>query len=198
LQHAFPEIPSIKERAGNLFKKEYDDNFEYRFMEALRNYVQHRGAPVHRISIGSQWTDIDKTNGLNEYSIYFSAKKDKLLSDNSFKKSVLNQMPDEVNLCVATRKYIESVSYIHQQAREMIECNVVKARRTFEDTISLYKAENEGKSIGLHAFVFDDNRKIDEVPLFLDWDDVRERLVIQNRQLINLSKRYATNQVRNK
>ena len=192
LAACLPEISNIKDKVKNLFKTEYDNNFEYRFMEALRNHVQHRGAPVHKVSIGSQWTDIDKINGLSEYSIYISAQKEKLLSDNSFKKSVLNQMPDEVNLCAATRKYIESISFIHHQAREMIDCNVVKARRIFEDTINLYKTENEGKFIGLHAFACDDDRKIDEVPLFLDWDDVRKRLVIQNRQLINLSKRYVT------
>ena len=36
-----------KDDVKKLFSKEYDENLYYRFMEALRNYVQHRGIPVH-------------------------------------------------------------------------------------------------------------------------------------------------------
>jgi hypothetical protein len=45
------------ERSGieKHFNKEYDDAFEYRFMEALRNHVQHSGSAVHGLSFGGQW-----------------------------------------------------------------------------------------------------------------------------------------------
>lgn len=36
----------------SLFSSEYDGCFEYRFMEALRNYVQHRGLAVHSSQLG--------------------------------------------------------------------------------------------------------------------------------------------------
>lgn len=192
-----PEVIDAKEQTEKLLKKEYDNNFEYRFMEAFRNHVQHRGTPVHRAFVGSHWTDVDKNNGLSEYFLYYSAKKEKLLSNISFKKSVLEEMPDEVNLCFTTRKYIESISTIHDQARKMIDCCVSKARQTFEDAIRIYKLEYEGNTIGLHAYAYNNDRKAHEIPILLEWDDVRIRLVNQNRQLVNLSKRYATGQAHN-
>ena len=39
--------PDINCRVKKLKSREYDENFEYRFMEALRNHVQHRGLAVH-------------------------------------------------------------------------------------------------------------------------------------------------------
>jgi hypothetical protein len=33
----------------------YDANFEYRFMEALRNHVQHNGSAVHSLALGGKW-----------------------------------------------------------------------------------------------------------------------------------------------
>lgn len=39
---------------------EYDNNFNYRFMEALRNHSQHYGGPVHTVKLGGGWND-DRT-----------------------------------------------------------------------------------------------------------------------------------------
>jgi hypothetical protein len=80
-------IPSDSKPKGYikaLFSAEYDASFECRFMEALRNHVQHSGVPVHRIATGAKWTDLN--DGLLEYSLYFGAQKDELAQDDSFKK----------------------------------------------------------------------------------------------------------------
>ena len=191
-------VADIKGQTKKLFEKEYDDNFEYRFMETFRNHVQHSGIPVHYTSVGSYCTDLDKDKGLKEYSLYYSARKEKLISSKSFKRSVLKEMPDEVNLCNAIRKYIESISSIHEQARKMINCNIAEARRVFEEAITSYKSEYDGSIIGLKAYKYKDNQVVDEVFISLKWDDVRLYLVRKNRQLINLSKRYATSQAREK
>jgi hypothetical protein len=198
ISSCLPEIPDIKEQTKKLFKREYDGNFEYRFMEALRNHAQHRGTPVHWASVGSHWIDPNKDTGLMEYSLYYSAQKEKLISDETFKISILNEMPEEVNLCAATRKYIESISCVHEQVRKMIcEC-VLNSRQAFEGAINNYKSEYDGNVIGLHTYAYEGSQKVDEVPVILNWDDVRVHLVNKNSQLINLIKRYATNQVRNK
>lgn len=193
-----PEVTDIKEQTKKIFAREYDNNFEYRFMEALRNHTQHRGVPVHRASVGSHWTDHNKDIGLMEFSLYYSTRKEKLLSDKSFKVSVVHEMPDEVNLCAATRKYIESISCAHEQVRKMIGERVSESRRAFEDTVNSYKSEYDGSVIALHVYAYDNNQKVDEVSVMLDWDDVRVRLVNKNRQLINLSKRYATSHAHKK
>jgi hypothetical protein len=37
--------------------KQYEQCLGYRVMEALRNYVQHRGFPIHAVTYNSQWVE---------------------------------------------------------------------------------------------------------------------------------------------
>ena len=80
----FPSDENVKTEVKNLFSSEYDKSFEYRFMEALRNHVQHCGIPVHRVSMNVKWTA--PVDGLLEYSLYFCAQKKELILDENFKK----------------------------------------------------------------------------------------------------------------
>lgn len=45
VRECLPGGPDTTQAVKDLFSKEYDEKKEYRFMEALRNYVQHRGIP---------------------------------------------------------------------------------------------------------------------------------------------------------
>lgn len=54
---AIPDMQNVKKNIESMFSKEYDKKLEYRFMEALRNYVQHRGIPVHWIEQNSSSDD---------------------------------------------------------------------------------------------------------------------------------------------
>lgn len=58
-QHIKTCLPNDLEASINVkgfFSKEYDAHFEYQFMEALRNFVQHRGLAVHSTNHSSRWT----------------------------------------------------------------------------------------------------------------------------------------------
>ncbi len=191
-----PSDQSAKTAVKKLLSTEYDGSFEYRFMEALRNHVQHSGIPVHRFSTGSKWTDLD--DGLLEFTLYFCAQKKELLLDGSFKKRVLNEMPDEVNLRSATRSYIEAISRVHKQAREKIEAVVDSARLCLDRATRDYMVVYEKEPIGLYAYEYHGEEKIDEVLILTKWDDVRRELVKRNRELVNLRKRYVSSQAHNK
>lgn len=147
-----PSDESVKTEVKKIFSTEYDGSFEYRFMEALRNHIQHSGIPVHRISSGAKWTDLD--DGLLEYSIFFCSQKKELLLDDGFKKHVLNEMPDEVNLRSAIRSYIEAISRIHKQAREKIETVVCSARFCLNRAIQDYRVVYEKEPIVLYAYEY--------------------------------------------
>ncbi len=180
-----------------LFSKEYKACFEYRFIEALRNHVQHRGLPVHLVSTKLKWTDLD--DGLLEYSLCFSTQKKHLLLDDGFKNQVLNEMPDAVNLRVATRIYIEAISRIHKQVRDKIEKNVDSARHVLDKAISDYTVIcTEKPTCPLQAYKHQGKEKIDEFPILTKWDDVRRELVKRNKELVNLRKRYVSSQDHNK
>ena len=188
-----PNIEDSKDVIKGYFVNEFENNADFRFMEELRNYVQHYGIPVHSATLGSKWTELD--DGLLEYSISFKAKKKNFITDGKFKKRILDEMPDEVNLRSATRSYIESISSVHQQARDLIQDSVNDERKNLEDTIAEYEEEYKKDSLGLMAYAFEENEKIDEVPILLKWDDIRIRLQKRNRKLVNLKRRYATGQI---
>lgn len=181
--------------AANLVKargsKEYDEHFEYRFMEALRNHVQHRGIPIHFIEQGSHWTSFGE-DGLMEFTVEIAAQRRYLKEDGKFKKAILNEASEDVDLKAACRRYVESLSAIHEFARELIAEAAKSARARIEAAHKRYAEIYHEDLLGLTASAIADEREVSSVPLLLDWDDVRIELQRRNTQLVNLSKRYAT------
>jgi hypothetical protein len=192
-----PKESGTQEAIDLLFSTEYDKNFEYRFMEALRNYNQHYGTAVHLVSFGSRWTSHDD-QGLLEFSSSFMADKKFLSKDEYFKKKVLDEMPEKVDLISASRCYVEAISSIHTSARKMISKSINEARTVIQTAIDDYKLDYKKDFVSLSAYMFDSENKKDEVLLILEWDNIRIELENRNCQLINLKKRYATGQLKSK
>lgn len=196
-QHIADCVPNnldVADTVKRCCSKEYDKNFEYRFMEALRNHVQHRGIPIHFFRQDSRWTSNDEY-GHMEFSIYIAAQRDVFESDGKFKKTVLSEMTQDVNLLAAARKYVESLSSIHQFVRDLISASITTARALIESAHSKYSKEFNGSLIGLAALEVGEEGVRLSVPLLLEWDDVRLQLQKRNRQLVNMAKRYVTSKV---
>jgi len=187
--------------AANLVKErcstEYDAHFEYRFMEALRNHVQHRGIPIHFISQNAHWTSFEEDR-LMEYSVDILAQRRYLAEDKQFKKKTLDEVPDEVDLKAACRRYVECLSAIHEFARDLTAKIVKCSRASIEAAHTRYAEVYAENRLGLAAFAVADGRNVSSVPLLLEWDDVRIELQKRNSQLVNLSKRYVTARPRGK
>lgn len=177
------------------FSKEYDSHFEYQFMEALRNFVQHRGLAVHSTSHSSRWTSLED-DGLMEFRIKLFTHKGEVDNDKAFKKAVSKTMDEKVELLSASRRYIESLNHCHIQIRELISKAVCNARETIESVISEYGEVNSGDCNGLMALKYKEssphNELKDKISIMLDWDDVRIKLVDKNNKLTNLNKRYVS------
>ena len=186
-----PQDHDAKEQVKKFFAKEYDESRDYRFMEALRNYVQHSGIPVHQTSQGCKWTALDG-NGLLEFSMELASQRSCLGEDQQFKKAVLDELDEQVDLKVATRKYVESMSNVQESARSIVAESVTASRGLIEDAQRRYAEVSNGDLVGLGACKWPDGGKISTVPLFLEWDDIRIRLQARNGKLINLSKRYVS------
>lgn len=197
LQHVkviLPDKFNVEEEIKNLFSKEYEECFEYRFMEALRNYVQHRGIPVH-------WTQFNHSRRDSEeeprfmVSMEVGSSKDRL-QDPKFKKEVFNETPAQIDLKMATRKYVESISRVHSNARKLIEQSVEKARAVIENARASYQKVYTESLTGLCAICRNENDELDDtIPLLLDWDDIRVRLITRNSELVNLSKQYVSSEI---
>jgi len=186
-----PETPDIKEEVEGLFSKEYDQNQQFRFMEELRNYVQHKGIPVHwtQHNAYSEGTGKDR---LLIYSMELASQKEYLKEDKKFKKKVLEELPEKIDLKIATRSYVESVSRVHCSARKLAEKKLNDSRSIIECAHDEYKKIYPEKFVGLSAMRFEENRIIDSKSILLDWDDIRLKLTRRNSELVNLTKRYVT------
>ena len=178
-----------KEDIKSCLSAQYDNFFEYRFMEALRNHVQHSGSAVHSSYIVASWIPPGELSR-QEFVLKVFTRKCFLALDSTFKKTVLKECPEEVDTLGATRRYLESLSVVHEFARCSIEKSVAEARSSFEDAIKKYTAFTGESPIGLTAYATPDRDPSHEgFPIFLDWDDVRIKLSLRNRSLLNLSKR---------
>lgn len=183
----------------SFFSYEYDNNFEYRFMEALRNYVQHRGLAVHFTSIGSNWTSLDD-DGEIQFKTRVYTKKDEVEKDSAFKKSVAKEMPDKVDIIYASRSYIESISKVHCNIRKILSDVAISSRQIVEEIIHEYEKTSNGKSIGLGIVCLENNGKYDEILdkfyITLEWDNIRIKLEKKNQSLVNLKKRFVSSSIK--
>jgi|TARA_R100001224_G_scaffold33244_2_gene18684 hypothetical protein len=190
------------ENIKSLFSEQYDSVFEYRFMEALRNYVQHCGLSVHKVTTPMKWTSQDESAQLEFGFIAFSSR-DIFQDSGKFKASILEEMPEKVEIFSSTRSYVAAISSIHESIRQIISVNVDAARSELESAINDYKAINSGDAVGLMAIKYEPDtpspkRVIEKFPVLLSWDDTRISLSIKNKQLKNLNKRYVSSGAYNK
>ena len=188
-----------EKRINKIVREEYRNNFHYRFIHELRNYIQHEALPTHGIRTGERLAQNKQVEG---YSEFFVNKK--ILSGGNFCGKILGEMDDEVNLVLAIRHYIEAVNKIHVQARGLIELQVAEARRCVEAAINRYKTANAeiNSVIGLYAISCNElSSEIEKLSLsaLLDSDDARLYLKEKNgKHLTNLHKSYATTQTNRK
>lgn len=163
---------------------EYDGKFEYRFMEAMRNHVQHHDLPIDGVSSRLERSQ-DKNNSI-EYSTQLFIKADTLARNEKFKKSVLAEIQDKVNLVSASRVYIQSISDIHHDIRNLLEPVTTSSRTKIESTHKKYASMYSGPLQGLSAIEKNEEKHISSIPLLLDWDDVRIQLKERNPKFNDL------------
>jgi hypothetical protein len=172
-------------------KNRHAASFEYRFMDAMRNHVQHRGMPVHLVSHGGSWVELENVSRRMEFTTTLMAKKSYLEEDSQFKKSVLKEMPDSVDIMACGRGYVEHLSHLHGFVRERLASTIGAARALIEGAHKAYSALPGAAIVGLKAISRgEDGKVVEELPLLLDWDNVRVALTRRNPVLVNLSRRY--------
>lgn len=116
----YPNDDTVADDVKKLFSARYDASFAYRVMDALRNYSQHRGMPIHGFSYDQNWI---KDDDRVEANVSFSVDVDTLALDGRFKTSVLNEMKQlssQIDLKPLTREYIEQLGAAHLALRALI------------------------------------------------------------------------------
>jgi hypothetical protein len=183
-----------KDDIDALRSEQYDSSMEYRFMEALRNHVQHYGLPVHNVQYNPSTQGFDKERKLI-YSMELSSKKIFLREDDDFKEKVLKEIPEVIDLKLFTRIYIERISKVHSAIREIVSNTLQESRSLIEKTINSYQKLYPDKILGLYLLCIEGEEEIEKTLLMLDWDNVGLKLIRRNPELIDLRIKYVSGEV---
>ncbi len=193
----------------NLIKAEtssqYDKRLGYRTMEAMRNYVKHRGLPIHSISFPHQ-----KVNSDDDFRLSFRVIPQisilALEEDGNFKKNVLNELKethkkDLVDTRPLIREYVEGIGTIHEKTREIIRGDLTNWEIILNNAITKFQ-DVIGKEVPLAGLSIvkenDDGHWEEYKSIFKEFLEKRQILEKKNRLFVNLSKCYASNEIRAK
>lgn len=182
-------IESIK----SLLAQCYEQNAEYRFMEALRNHSQHHGLPVHLVSYKWRRVEGDEPEIQLEYAVDFISESQTLGTNPKFKKNVLEEINDKVDLKLTSRKYMECIGSIQAKIRSETAAFLADAREYIRQIIELCRKQPDFDLVGLAAYtVFENGTRKREFPVLLEWDDVRIALEKKNGSLKRVASLHIT------
>ncbi len=193
-------IQDPKNKFSEITRQAYDKYYGFRFMEALRNYTQHRGVPIDEASFGVHWINNDKNErkGLR-HNVAASISLEKLKSDKKFKTTVLEEMPvgtKKINLAPLLREHMEALGEIHDNVRKLVFDDLKSSKKALRIAIADYKNANDGNALGLCAFkCSEDGTVIDTVNILEEVIIRIEKLIIRNGSMQKFSKRYVTNEL---
>lgn len=173
--------------------QQYDQYFEYRFMEQLRNHVQHYDFPANSVTSTTQVKQ-DREGCTWHFLTTVSSLKTVLAKNKKFKKEVLNEIPEKVELGSAIRIYLASISDIQEKVRQVISNYVLAARSEVESAFANFPDLN-AKVDSLLVFHRQESSissaEVECFSVMLMHDDVRIFLQNQNLPMHNLSRRTA-------
>jgi hypothetical protein len=180
----------------------YDNCLSYRFIENMRNFVQHRGLPIQSILFNHEM--IGKTEDfqiLRSIVPYFIVSE--LSADKKFKKSILREMKDhygsnEIDARPIIREYVECIWKIQTKIRDLL-------RNDSDKWLEIYNFASDRIRIEFHVDIpatncsmvrkSDTLRVIEMKSLFKDYVDRKNSLQKKNYDLRNLNKKFVTNSV---
>ena len=174
----------FEQSAERLLSQAYDSTLAYRFVWELRNFVQHRAIAVHGIkgrNKGEAWT---------EASMVYCQKKNILEDRGKFKRKVLDQLDEQIDVLLMFRSYMAAVSTVQIGLRKLISEACREARDLTKEAMDEFaNAQKDGKdegnpAVGLTACKGDGRTFTDAIPLLLDWDDTRVDLSKKNSRRI--------------
>lgn len=179
------------------FKNElYDNHWGYRLMEALRNHMQHSGLPVH--VIGYNWSAVSgKVAEYTQVTIAPQTKPKTLAEDNTFKKTVLNELMgkgESVDLREPAREYVACFIELHDKIRETIDARIRSNRTTYEMASTEY-SEISGQNVNFPNLIEmnDDGIISEQVVLVTEFLLYYDLLREKNRANVKLRTTCASN-----
>lgn len=187
----------VATKVSEMTRKLYDSNVEYRFAEALRGHIMHCADAVHKVSTPSKWSMEDGKKGDTlTFNLDVFSLNGKLRENSSFKKSILNELGEKIDLKKVARKYMGCISELQVEVRKLISESVNNSRNIIQQFTNQYANLNNGDAFGLAAYsvtAIDAGAK--PLSISLEWDDIRIKLEEKNQSISNMEKRHITSAI---
>ncbi|BCG48840.1 hypothetical protein GEOBRER4_n3734 [Citrifermentans bremense] len=176
-------------------KHEYDISLSYRVLEALRNYVQHRGFPVQSVTYNSKREEEAQDKWQIVFGVTPYLKVKELAEDKKFKRSVIQELEslgEKFDIKPMIRDYITSIGKIHTKAREVLKDDVLTWENTISKCVSRFKdATKSDDIVGLGIAMRDGEGLYPEMfQIFTDFIDHRQELEQKNSFIGSLTRFY--------
>lgn len=132
--------------------QQYEVKLGYRVMEALRNFVQHRGDAVHQVIFNARKVyEEEKMRLVKHTDTYLDPSE--LRKEKKFKAEVLNELDGLATRPTAQeflQEYLEGLRVIHMGFRESTKVKIAESQACIADAFERYQAL-AGDVIGLSA-----------------------------------------------
>ena len=186
-------FPSIK-------ANQYDSSFSYRMMEALRNYTQHRGFPIHMVSFKRSWVGETESEKSLEFTIAPKIQVEEVVADKKFKRSVAKELEDKGERLALTqmlRDYVERLSHIHGITQKEIQESSQQALGIVSSALDRVKHEFGPDAVNPGIAIIcqsdgDDSHNGASSSLIPEFSERYLALSDANKPINNLSKRYVS------
>ncbi len=177
----------------------HSQRFGYRFMEALRNYSQHRGSPVHSVSF--EWKH--RSHHGFEFVYHPKVNVDQLRADGMFSKKVVAEIDagaipvdkhGGADLKPLVREYLQAIAEVHEELRRCAMSDARAWETEIENAIGRFlSAAATKEKAGIALAKVNPNRTLGEVEyLVADLLDRRRRLQQKNALAQNGADRFVS------
>ena len=119
--------------ATSTFHEMYDRSPHYRIMEAFRNHAQHNKLLLSSINYSQQ------SSPGEAWPAALFARKSDIATNTRFKKNVLDELPENIDLGACASRHMASIGAAHIVMRAKLRKCVLRARSTIKQAISRYQ-----------------------------------------------------------
>ena len=126
----------------NACSKEYDNNFSYRFVYELRNYVQHCGMPLGSLALGASLVNPVTNKAKRVMEVKFV--RDELLEDSKWKAQIrdeIQKLPQEFDITSHLSEMMKCIKRINLILIEKEVSELIKNAKFLEKIVNETKKE---------------------------------------------------------
>ncbi len=207
IKHIYGDKSEKNQQLRNLKSTQFDLRLGYRFLESLRNYVQHRGIPVDSLKYSSHTLREREQSQLLHIVvpiIRVTTLEANKKFNNKFKEEIIPELraiaiDDEVDIRPLIREYVGCIGKIQESLREILKSDFEYWERIVEQVISKFRSKvgDDISVAGLSAVIEDENGKwLERTEIYQGTIKRRLQLEHKNRIYRFLEKKYASNEIR--